>query len=382
MPDNSIVWQQWIDHAMFDEQGKIIEYQGVGRDITQRKLAEQALRHSEERLRLVTSAAPVILFAVDKNGIFTFIRGNALSALNLKDDELVGQSIFDHFAHLPLLLEDIHLALSGQAITSQTTLPLLVLETKLNPLYDTEQQIIGVIGVSINITKRYRLELQLKETVAELETILDNSVVGIAYVKNGVFVRVNRKLEILLCHAEDKLCGLPFHTIFSSTQKYQQMEQRAYSLFSIGKAYDARHLLCTKNSNLFWARLVGKTVDTIDLESGSIWIIEDITLQKKAEQHLRLTAAVFETSANAIIVTDKHNLIQRVNPAFTKMTGYTASEVYGQSTTCLSSGQHDEQFYQDMWNSIQKNSHWQGEVWNRKKKWRNLCRLVIHFHYY
>jgi diguanylate cyclase (GGDEF)-like protein/PAS domain S-box-containing protein len=367
MPDSSIVWQQWINHAMFDEQGKIIEYQGVGRDITQRKLAEQALRHSEERLRLVTSAAPVILFAVDKKGIFTFIRGNALSVLNLKDDELVGQSIFDSFAHLPQLVEDIHLALTGKAITSQTTLPLLVLETKLNPLYDTERQIIGVIGVSINITKRYRLELQLKDTVAELETILDNSVVGIAYVKNGVFVRVNRKLEILLCYAEDELCGLPFHTIYSSKQKYQQMEQQAYSRFSVGQAYDKRHLLCTKESNLFWARLVGKTVDANELDKGVIWMIEDITVQKRAEQHLRLTAAVFETSANAIIVTDKHNRIQQVNPAFTKMTGYTTTEVYGQSTTCLASGQHDQQFYQDMWKSIQKNSHWQGEVWNRKK---------------
>jgi diguanylate cyclase (GGDEF)-like protein/PAS domain S-box-containing protein len=367
MPDGSLVWQQWINHAMFDDKGQIIEYQGVGRDITERKLAEEALRHSEERLRLVTSAAPIILFAIDKKGIFTFIRGKALSVLNLKDDQLVGQSIFENFAHLPQLLEGIGPALQGKTVTSLTRLPQLVLETKFTPLLDAHQQIIGIIGISINITKRHRLELQLKETVAELETILDNSVVGIAYLKNGKFIRANRKLEMLLCYAEDKLCGLPFQTIYPSLKKYQQMEQQATLRFSQSKEYDARHILSTNANNLFWARLVGKAVDAENLDNGSIWIIEDITLQKKAEQHLRLTATVFETSANAIIVTDKNNKIQQVNPAFTKMTGYTGSEVYGQSTNCLASGRHEPQFYQDMWNSIAQTGHWHGEVWNRKK---------------
>ncbi|MDY6994867.1 MAG: diguanylate cyclase, partial [Pseudomonadota bacterium] len=104
-----------------------------------------------------------------------------------------------------------------------------------------------------------------------------------------------------------------------------------------------------------------------DLAQGIIWLIEDITTQKQAEQNLRLTATVFETTADGIFVTDLNKKILRVNPAFCKITGYSAEEVYGKKTTCLSSGRHDEHFYQQMWQSIETTGHWQGEIWNRKK---------------
>jgi len=367
LPNGNIRWQQWIDRAMYDGRGDVIEYQGVGRDITERREAEEALRQSEERLRIITSAAPVILFAIDNQGIFTCLRGQTLSVFGLSNDEALGQSVFEVFAHLPKELEDIRRALAGETVSCLTTLSDVILETKTTPLRDSQEQIIGAIGVSIDISQRYQLELQLKNTVAELETILDNSVIGIAYLKNGVFMHVNRKLEILLCYAKNELCGLPFQTIFSSAQEYQQMEQRAYPRFSLGKEYNAEHSLCTNGGNLFWSRMVGKAVDAHDLDKGSIWIIENITVQKKAEQHLRLTATIFETSGNGIIITDENKIIQRVNPAFSKMTGYSGSEVYGQSTHFLSSGRHNKAFYKTMWENINQTGHWQGEIWNRKK---------------
>jgi diguanylate cyclase (GGDEF)-like protein/PAS domain S-box-containing protein len=365
LPDGKVCWQQWIDRAMFDNQKNIIEYQSVGRDITERKQAEEALRQSEQRLRVVTSAAPVILFALDSHQIFTFARGKALSLFNFKDDELVGQSVLDKFAFFAKA-EDIQRAFAGETVTSLIALPNLVLETTLTPLTDW-QQVTGVIGVSIDITKRHTLELKLKDAVAELETILNNSIMGIAYLKNGVFVRVNNKLENLLGYAHNELCGLPFSMIYPAFDDYQRMEQRSSPLFKQGKEYDAEQLLRSKEGKIFWARLVGKAVDTRNVEKGTIWIIEDITMQKEAQQHLRLTATVFETSANAIIVTDMNNRIQRVNPAFTKITGFTFAEVQGRKTSCLSSGQHDKAFYSNMWQTIQQSGHWQGEVWNRKK---------------
>jgi diguanylate cyclase (GGDEF)-like protein/PAS domain S-box-containing protein len=367
LPDGTECWQQWFDRALFDDHGQVIEYQGVGRDITARKLAEEALRQSEERLRFVTSAAPLILFALDAQGIFTFSRGKALHLLGYRDDEAVGQSVFDIFAALPKQLQYIRCALAGETVTSLANLPNAVLETKFTPLFDEEQQVTGVIGVSIDITERHQLEVKLQETVAELETILDNSVIGVAYVKKGIFARVNRKLESLLEFNKDELTGLPFSIIYPSYQDYLLMGQQAYPLLEQGKEYDSRHLIRTKTANLFWARLVGKTVDVSDLDKGSIWMIEDITVQKEAEQHLRLTAAIFDSTADGIFVTNLSNRIQRVNPAFTKITGYTAEEVYGKKTAFLASGRHDKHFYQDLWNSITKTGHWQGEIWNRKK---------------
>ena len=336
-------------------------------DITKRKQSEEALQQSEERLRVVTSAAPVILFAVDTQGVFTFSRGKALNLLNYKDDELVGSSIFDLFAHSPRQIRHIRRALAGETITNLTVLSHLALETKLTPLFSEQQKVVGVIGVSIDVTKRHRLELQLKEAIAELETILENSVIGIAYVKDSKFVRVNHKLEVLLGFTKDELCGLSLNTIYPSNQEYHSMHQKVCTLFEQGQAYDDRQLIRTRSGETFWSRIVSKTVDVNRLERGSIWMIEDITVQKQAEQHLRLTATIFESTSEGILVTDLENRILRVNPAFTKITGFSTEDVYGKKTYCLSSGRHDKQFYQKMWESIQTTGHWRGEIWNRKK---------------
>jgi len=90
IPEKGVRWQQWHNRVMFDEQKQPVEYQAVGRDITQRKLAEEALRQSEERLHIIISAAPVILYVLDNHKVFNFSRGRALQVLNLQDDEVVG----------------------------------------------------------------------------------------------------------------------------------------------------------------------------------------------------------------------------------------------------------------------------------------------------
>jgi diguanylate cyclase (GGDEF)-like protein/PAS domain S-box-containing protein len=342
----------------------------VGTDITERKKQEEALKSSEERLRIVTAGAPILLFAFDKNGIITFARGKALSIFNLQDDEAIGSSVFKLCQHYNL--SDYAAAISqvlrtGETITSNILINNYTLESTLSCHYDENQQIASVIGVAVDISKRHQLELQYQELIAELETILNNSVIGIAYVKNEKFIYANQKLSNLLGYKSEQLATLPFHILYDSPVSYQRTKERACAAFKQGQDFDEAQLIHTQNSELIWARMVAKAVDAKDLSKGLIWIIEDITLQKQAEQNLRLTATIFETSADAILVTDLKNRILRVNPAFSKITGYTAEEAHGKHVNMLSSGRHPQQFYVEMWKQIANTGHWQGEIWNRRK---------------
>ena len=88
--------------------------------------------------------------------------------------------------------------------------------------------------------------------------------------------------------------------------------------------------------------------------------------RKLTEHNLRIAAAAFE-SQEAMMVTDAHNVIQQVNQAFTRITGYTAAEVVGQTPDLLQSGLHDADFFRAMWDSIQRTDGWQGEIWDRRK---------------
>ncbi len=85
-----------------------------------------------------------------------------------------------------------------------------------------------------------------------------------------------------------------------------------------------------------------------------------------AEQELKIAATAFE-SQEGILVTDAHVKTLRVNQAFTNVTGYEAMDVIGQNPSMLSSGRHDAAFYEAMWESINTQGAWEGEIWNRRK---------------
>jgi diguanylate cyclase (GGDEF)-like protein/PAS domain S-box-containing protein len=89
--------------------------------------------------------------------------------------------------------------------------------------------------------------------------------------------------------------------------------------------------------------------------------------QAYAEKNLNLATSVFECSAEAIMITDLKGTIVEVNPAFSRITGYTRAEALGQSPALLKSGRHDVAFYNAMWEKLRETGYWEGEVWNRRK---------------
>ena len=90
-------------------------------------------------------------------------------------------------------------------------------------------------------------------------------------------------------------------------------------------------------------------------------------LSERAEHALQLAARVFESSGEAIVITDPDNLILSVNRAFSKLTGYSQEEVIGRDPRLLKSDRHEPTFYQELWKSLLAAGHWQGEIWNRRK---------------
>ncbi len=106
--------------------------------------------------------------------------------------------------------------------------------------------------------------------------------------------------------------------------------------------------------------------------------LEDLVQKRTAE--LRVAAAAFD-SQEAMMVTDANRVILRVNRAFTEITGYAAREVVGQDPSLLGSGRHNADFYDAMWDAVNRTGGWQGEVWDRRKngevypKWLTISAL-------
>ncbi|MBK1681016.1 hypothetical protein CKO20_11615 [Rhodocyclus tenuis] len=97
---------------------------------------------------------------------------------------------------------------------------------------------------------------------------------------------------------------------------------------------------------------------------GANW---DVTEEKHVAEELQLAATVYEAIGEAILVADASDTVIAVNPAFTRLTGFSAEEAIGQKTSLLKSGRHDAGFYRAMWQALEKHGHWEGEIWNRRK---------------
>jgi diguanylate cyclase (GGDEF)-like protein/PAS domain S-box-containing protein len=108
---------------------------------------------------------------------------------------------------------------------------------------------------------------------------------------------------------------------------------------------------------------------------GIFW---DITADKQAAKQLRQSAALFENTAEAVIITDNQQKILAVNPAFGKITGYTGDEVLGRTPRILYQRRKEKFFYSQMWYLVEARACWQGEVYNQRKNgqlfpaWQNI----------
>jgi PAS domain S-box-containing protein len=113
-----------------------------------------------DRLGAVINA-PVIVFAFDREGIFTMSEGRGLEVLGLAPGEVVGRSVFELYEDTPDVIDQCHRALAGEEFTTIGTLREMVFETRYVPVRDTAGQVESVVGLTTDITERRRNEKQI-----------------------------------------------------------------------------------------------------------------------------------------------------------------------------------------------------------------------------
>jgi PAS domain S-box-containing protein len=177
----------------------------VFRDVTEKKQAREALRKAEKRLRTVVASASLILFAIDKNGVFTLSEGEGLKSLSLHPGELVGKSAFEVYADCPQVAENLHRALKGESFTSSVNVRDLVFEVRYSPLTDERDNVLGVIGVATDITEARRAENSIRESEERYRELFENAN-DIIYTHDlqGNFTSLNRSGERITGYSREE----------------------------------------------------------------------------------------------------------------------------------------------------------------------------------
>ncbi|MBE0440059.1 MAG: EAL domain-containing protein [Gammaproteobacteria bacterium] len=223
---------------------------------------------------------------------------------------------------------------------------------------------IRMIGTHTDISAQKEIEQHIRKNSEQLRSMLDHSPVAVRIIDhNHRFLYANKAYIELLDIDASQLNDI------EPTDYYENKEEYANVLECLKNEGSVRNKLIQLNvsdGNNKWVLASYMTLNYNDQESILGWFY-DITERLQAEQSLRLHASVFDNAWEGIIISDAKNKIITVNHAFSKITGYSADEIVGKNPNILSSGLHDNGFYQKLWSQLDSTGLWHGEITNRKK---------------
>ncbi len=235
-----------------------------------------------------------------------------------------------------------------------------------------------VISQIEDITDRRQAEKAYLDAAARYRTLLDATSDGFWAVEleTGRLVEVNDAYAAMSGFESEELRELRVSDL-EANEKPEEVGEHILKVVIQGH-------------DLFESRHRKKGGGYFDVEVSAVYepesnliicFLRDITERKFTENQLRLFQRVFENSGEGIMITDSENRIEKVNLAFTRLTGYRQDEVLGRNPSILSSGLQDREFYVAMWERLANEGFWQGEIWDRRKngdtypKWLSISAI-------
>ena len=154
----------------------------TARDIAERKGREESLRKSENALRknegvlrTVLGHSPLVLFAFDKDGVFTVAEGKGLEAMDVKPLALQGQSVFGRPSPMRAMQGPVRRALDGRDVDETVEIAGNIFEIHLRALTDRDGKPEGAMGLAVDVTERRRAEEDLRRSKEHLRTVISNA---------------------------------------------------------------------------------------------------------------------------------------------------------------------------------------------------------------
>jgi PAS domain S-box-containing protein len=310
--------------------------QAIIRDITERKRAREALKQTEERLRTVVGSAPLVLFATDRDGVFTLLEGEGLKALGLKPGELVGQSAYDVYRNIPQIPENIRRASNGEVFSSAVTVGDLVFETRYSPLTDDKDEIIGVIGVATDVTENRNAEKALRANEERYRELFENAN-DIIYTHDlaGNFTSLNRSGERITGYTREEALRMNVADVLAP--EYLSLVQRMMADKTSGKASTVYELeIITKKGSRVRLEVSTRAIYCEGKATGVQGIGRDLTERKRSEEALRESQSFFDSFMNnspaVAFMKDEEGRYVYVNKPFEDLFGRKLSVLRGKTS--------------------------------------------------
>ncbi|MCL6478338.1 MAG: PAS domain S-box protein [Peptococcaceae bacterium] len=343
--DGSPAWIE-VSTRPLREKGKSVAILGIGRDITDRKRAEEALYREKERLAVTLASIGEAVIAVDTDGLITLINPVAESLTGWGADEAIGRPLTEVFRIIneytrepvknpvqKVLEEGKTVGLANHTVLISRDGTERSVDDSAAPIRDVKGEVIGVILVFRDVTVERRKEEELKESEHKYRTIFESTGTAMVIIEEDTTISlVNTECENLTGYAKEEVEGKKSWTEFVYKDDLERMinnhYQRRRDNTALRESYEFR--LIDR-----WGRIknILLTVSMIPGTGRSVASLLDITIRKRMEEEINIQKAyfqqLFENSPEAIAMLDNEDRIINVNKGFEMLFQYSAEELKG-----------------------------------------------------
>lgn len=200
-----------------------------------------------------------------------------------------------------------------------------------------------------------------------MRAILSRAPVGIAVIDyGGRYVSVNPAYAEVYGYVGEEMIGKSFLMVFPEEAR-DAVLARHQDFLDTGTPLGGEWTVIRQDGapRIVWS-------NSVSFPSGHgqpdrLVYVLDITEQKKAQEQERIAATVYQTTSEAIMVVDAERRIVAINPAFTRLTGWSQADVVGRDPGMFRSDRHDEAFYEAISKTVESDGFWAGELWDQRK---------------
>jgi diguanylate cyclase (GGDEF)-like protein/PAS domain S-box-containing protein len=367
-------WVETNGDVLRDGRGNPHQILLVIRDITDRKRALLALEESHSQWRHVISTAAEGFWMIDRNRLTVDVNAALCRMLGYSREDMLGRT--------PLEFTDgenqaIFRAQMGQiGTTYQRDYEITLTRKDGTPLptyfhatthRDGQGEVEMAFAFVTDLTDHKRAQNALKASEARYRRIVETANEGMWEMdREHMTTFVNSVMAGYLGYQPQDMIGRPIvDFMFPEDLPEHRLRMRERHE---GRQGDYERRFRHANGEERWLHVSATPLVEADRGFlGSFAMLLDITERKQSEEKLRQAAAVFENTIEGVMITDPDARIVAVNRAFTEITGFGEAEALGRNASFMQSGKHDDEYYQAMWQALDRGGSWRGEIWNRRK---------------
>ncbi|TIH12857.1 PAS domain-containing sensor histidine kinase [Marinifilum sp. JC120] len=371
--NGSVIWIAWRIKVNKNLDGSPSNILCIGNDITAKYNTLEQLKDSESRYRNIFENAPLAMVHFDTQGKISDCNNIFLDLMGSNRSKVIGFHTSEDSQ--PGMRQALKKALQGKysvfedIYTSVTGNKTLFLRAVFNPVIKHNPPY-EVIATLEDITERKKVEIDLAESEQRFKGIAKASPVGIIITDLTGKVKYANERMLQICDVHYRELKTKGWTASIHPEDRDTIEYNWYK--NVPTTTDRLEFrIIRDNGQPLWVlgQLVGLDNSNNEM-SGYITTVTDITNVKETElEHKRLITAI-DQAAEAIVITETSGTIVYVNPAFERITGYSVEEAIGNNPSILKSGEHDDSFYTDLWNTINQGQTWKGHFINLAKDGR------------